>query len=806
MNETQTTGQNGNSEQEFEYIELEDGEELPEGYEYEYVEVPADDVSEMDVVNRPHPFEHDDVDDMESEDDSETKKEAPFPSFLQAEYDGSTVNVSDVAEQQIVEDKNENVTQSNVPMVEVSSVGSTDENAFITSPQNNEEIWLPQSGDVSPTDGAVKEDVHFLNNYDESENWQEDSRATVDLDEVKADASGIQFQKNTISSMNVNDYIEPEATLKTKDVAVTDVPEAMQKTKELVSVEKIAENVAPAHELPDSLEEHLNEDVDNSLDLENETSLDELLQEEVVVPQIEDTSSVNEVFLADENKEIPSKDDKPLHISEVNLDNDINISEKTENAVPMEENTLTAVSQNDVRAESLVSSSEVVVNTNVSPAESHPSQMSENVNQTENLVPAEQNLSLPKSDVSEENIVNVKQDKEGNVWDDIALDTRSSDEHWEQLASEAAPAMISALEENSTFQPQDSDEKEKTEKAYKVDEIVEKNIPSEPSSTSLPQEQSVGVYIGEDSEFEQINPQILDFDVVQYQSDEIEKAEFCSRVISKQNGVQSFKASREVSDILLTDIDFSQNELKFWNLVLYQKSIVPLEKKVSELTMPRSTMINRYVSVIQGGNSKIDLYNETDLKIINASHACVAVNGNFICGDFEANSGVVVDDFVTLPLIDFIGKKISFKKPASGLLTGPNGCVVFFFGLQNLWIPNSDVAAIDAEKLQYKISKWYSGTARDKYFEFSSQSESSEFIGNADVDAIHVNVSNTSYGWNVAFDNGITMNLRDLREYQTRFGKIPSENGIISYGQKTLTFKNVKRIVVYEAAQYFFYN
>ena len=116
------------------------------------------------------------------------------------------------------------------------------------------------------------------------------------------------------------------------------------------------------------------------------------------------------------------------------------------------------------------------------------------------------------------------------------------------------------------------------------------------------------------------------------------------------------------------------------------------------------------------------------------------------------------------------------------------------------------MAAVDAEKLQYKISKWYSGTMRDKYFEFSAQSESGEFVGNAEMNAIHVNVNNTSYGWNVTFDNGLSMNLRDLREYQTRFGKMPSANGTISYGQKTLKFQNVERIVVYEAAQYFFYS
>ena len=80
------------------------------------------------------------------------------------------------------------------------------------------------------------------------------------------------------------------------------------------------------------------------------------------------------------------------------------------------------------------------------------------------------------------------------------------------------------------------------------------------------------------------------------------------------------------------------------------------------------------------------------------------------------------------------------------------------------------------------------------------------FEGNDEIKAIHVNVYNSSYGWNVTFDNGLSMNLRDLREYQTRFGKMPSPNGVISYGQTKLTFSNVERIVVYESAQYYFYS
>ena len=287
---------------------------------------------------------------------------------------------------------------------------------------------------------------------------------------------------------------------------------------------------------------------------------------------------------------------------------------------------------------------------------------------------------------------------------------------------------------------------------------------------------------------------------------EAKQAERSSRIVSKQNGVQAFKGDDVISDILLSDIDFAHNELAVWNLILYHKSIIPLEKQVTELNRAEQPSLNRYACVIQGGNRRVDLFNEDNLKIINASNACVSVQGRFICGDFASNSGVIIDDFVTIPLVDFAGKKISFEEPVSGLLTGAAGFILFFHNVKNLWIPSSDIETADAQKLQYKISRWYSGTLHDKYFEFSAQSESAEFIGNDEVKSIHVNVNNSSYGWNATFDNGISMNLRDLREYQTRFGKLPSANGVISYGQKSLKFQNVDRIVVYEAAQYFFYS
>lgn len=122
----------------------------------------------------------------------------------------------------------------------------------------------------------------------------------------------------------------------------------------------------------------------------------------------------------------------------------------------------------------------------------------------------------------------------------------------------------------------------------------------------------------------------------------------------------------------------------------------------------------------------------------------------------------------------------------------------------------SSQAAVDTrsdndEKQLNQALKWYSGRLDDRYFEFSLDSQEYEFEGTADVNSIHVNIGSSPYGWNVNFNNGIMMNLRDLREYQLRYGKMPDNAGVLSFGDLMLNFRNVERIVVYESPEYFSY-
>ena len=110
---------------------------------------------------------------------------------------------------------------------------------------------------------------------------------------------------------------------------------------------------------------------------------------------------------------------------------------------------------------------------------------------------------------------------------------------------------------------------------------------------------------------------------------------------------------------------------------------------------------------------------------------------------------------------------------------------------------------VSSDNLKYL--KWYSGNSMDNIYEFGKSSQSAEFIGSASCNTIHINVGYDTYGWNVQFSDGLSMSLRDVREYQIRNGKLPNSSGQISYGQNILTFENVDRIVIYEAVKYFSY-
>lgn len=122
-------------------------------------------------------------------------------------------------------------------------------------------------------------------------------------------------------------------------------------------------------------------------------------------------------------------------------------------------------------------------------------------------------------------------------------------------------------------------------------------------------------------------------------------------------------------------------------------------------------------------------------------------------------------------------------------------------------VPNTpkDEVAMLQESGRIGCLRWYSGASSDRMFEISKAAESATFNADEECKTIHVNAGYDTYGWEVQFSDGVVMNLRDVREYQIRNGRLPSADGRIVYGQSAWSFSGIERIVVYESVKYFSY-
>ena len=109
---------------------------------------------------------------------------------------------------------------------------------------------------------------------------------------------------------------------------------------------------------------------------------------------------------------------------------------------------------------------------------------------------------------------------------------------------------------------------------------------------------------------------------------------------------------------------------------------------------------------------------------------------------------------------------------------------------------------IDEEKLGNL--RWYDATLGEKVYEISLINMPEFLDYDPKIKTIFVNID-SPYGWNVFFENGVFMNLMDLKEFQERHGYLPGTNGKIIYGSKTSSFERIERIVVYEKPRYFSY-
>ena len=272
------------------------------------------------------------------------------------------------------------------------------------------------------------------------------------------------------------------------------------------------------------------------------------------------------------------------------------------------------------------------------------------------------------------------------------------------------------------------------------------------------------------------------------------------RVADENSGLQFFEMRG--GGLLLNVGEVSA--LENWHLIIFNQNLVPAEAGGTiEIVQPQDTI--RAATVVKQGTEKLEIYNEEEYRFADPADGFVPARKHFIYGRTDDDTGLIINDFVNISLRANAGKVITFENPVFGWLSGPNGAQIYFAQLGRLAVSSPEQAAGDDEKAGQHAAKWYSGNLEDRYFEFSGASQSGEFTGSDEVKNIHVNVGTSAYGWNVSFDNGLVMSMRDLQEFESKHGKMPSPNGEISHGALKLKFSNVERIVAYQTPQYFAY-
>ena len=85
---------------------------------------------------------------------------------------------------------------------------------------------------------------------------------------------------------------------------------------------------------------------------------------------------------------------------------------------------------------------------------------------------------------------------------------------------------------------------------------------------------------------------------------------------------------------------------------------------------------------------------------------------------------------------------------------------------------------------------------------FSADSESAQIDGNDGKPHILVKANGRLLGWHADFANAGRMSLADVKAYQETHGDLPEHDGVLTFKDKSLTFKNIRSIRVFETPAY----
>ncbi len=821
-------------EYEYEYIELAEGEELPEGaeYEYEYVEVPVE--GESTQVFDEEENVSSQTTDVVSEEQNSLPQEN-LPQFLQSDADNVTEKVVYEPVEEVLTSQDEIVEEPHFEIDTPSGEWKEDEDLpkFEELAEDNqvEDLKMPDflsepRGESARLDELLDDDSPLPNINSQHEDELSDDAFEKELFGTPApDLHLDDVEENTqklgssLAEQNVEDFsIELHAG--EKDISELRSEESVAKqeeySEELETESVMAEEVAPE---PEPVAEPV---VAEEVVSAPEPVVESVMPEEVVsAPE-----PVAEPVMTEEVVSAPEPVAEPVMTEEV-----VSASEPvaepvmTEEVVPVPEPVAESV-----MAEEVVSAPEPVVEPvmaeEVAPAP-EPELVAEPV-MAEEVVPAPE-PELVAEPVMAEEVVPAPEPEpvaEPVMAEEVAPEPEPVVEPVmaEEVAPASEPVVEEFLEQSSVREellsseregalPQSQDyqvspqetsanpEKSAKDEQVSIDGLAEENVPVITAPVAhAPAVEPTPAPVFQQTEEIPVEVKIYDMSEEDYQS-------LCSVAFpfNKNSGFRGFQADEKVYNLVVEDIDYNLHEENEWSLIIFDDYRVRLNPNEKELVLPKGDNTVRYAKIMKSGKTKLELFNEEKYNFMAPTEDFVKIRGHYIYGNIANNSKLIVKDFVNISVADKLGKQITFNKPVSGLLTGPKASKLYFSDVRSIIVPSAKQMHQDEEKERSKAARWYSGSSEDKCFEFDAKSQVSEFNGTEECKIIHVNVGISHYGWNITFSNGLFMSFRDLLEYQTRYGQLPDNSGVITHGQQTLKFANVEKIIIYEAAQYFTY-
>ena len=250
-------------------------------------------------------------------------------------------------------------------------------------------------------------------------------------------------------------------------------------------------------------------------------------------------------------------------------------------------------------------------------------------------------------------------------------------------------------------------------------------------------------------------------------------------VYDGNEGIASFTGTPEKDTVVLNRENGKFNSLVDWHLIINELTVIPLNSQ-SEEDLPLSEDIfcqGRFVSSEKEISSFANVPSVKIPAVENGEQLNAVISGINVIS-LAGREGSVID-----------------LDASSGMLIGPDEAKLYFSGLNKLVIP----APAEPKAPAYVIPEIQED---ENAFVFTQTQAAAGEHAETQNPFIVIKTGYNLYGWNVVFENGMSMSLADVRSYQSKHRALPDKNGTISYGKSVLTFTGAEKITAYEKPSY----